>query len=75
MSRVKLTGYWFGYEKNPAVYENKYGERIHTFGLIRNKNDVSERVPEDLLIKFLRLTGWNRRRSLMAYVEQKGKTP
>jgi len=48
---------------NGAVYENGC-VRIHTLGYIRI-NNVTTRAPADILYKYLRITGGNRKRALM----------
>lgn len=68
MSAVKLKSR-FMKTKNACVYENKKGDRIHTYGLLKRAAGDIFRPSPILLSKFLKLTGGNRRRSLMAVME------
>lgn len=68
MSSVKLTTGWFS-TKHPSVFENREGARIHTMGMMRDKNGNTNPPNQDQLRMYLMLTGGNRRRALMACME------
>ena len=65
MSKMKIKGRWAKSKTCSPVYERADGVRIHTYGLVRTIAGETMNVDHDVLKRFLKITGGNRRRAMM----------